>query len=84
MLASLTHPCSGAFVIWNFHQVDRNLLDFRYLLPKIQNYIIWCENLTSHMTMMGGGMMFCQIIRLHKCSRAPIESELYLIDSPIA
>ena len=53
MLASLTHPCSGAFCDLELPPSRyRNLLDFCHLLPKIQNHIIWCENLTLHV--MGG------------------------------
>ncbi len=53
-------PLQWSFCDLELPPKNRNLLDFCYLLPKIQNYIIWCENLISLVTMMGGGMMFVQ------------------------
>ena len=78
MLASLTHPCSGAFCDLELSPSRyRNVLDCCHLLPKIQNHIIWCENLTLHV--MGGGMVFRPIIRSHQCSQAPIKYEFFLL-----
>ena len=78
MLAKLTHPCSGAFgdLVRTYL---RGFFIFSIFSRRSRTTFVWCENFTSHVLVMGGGVVFCPIICSRQRPRAPINLNCFLL-----